>query len=321
MTRDELYINGIKADLEKTDISLNYKSNLLTDISKIVSNNSYTIKLPKTAKNLSIIECANIPSSTTKFPYLMHAGTVLRNGIEIIKDANVVLLETNESIEIALTWGNVTNFANVVNNGKKLTDISHGTVEGTDWVVWNNKGSNSAQFPLINYGFNSGEPNAWYRPVVTAKWILDRIQEESGVMFNFPSDKLNLINKMIVPLFTNNDSQEIYDAYPSYININGYNTVANSVSYLKLSHSGDSTQANFAEVTGYYNNDLYTKWDTDIKVKGDVSLSVTYNAGIDYYNKELRLHVKEIDSLGNVIIKNSIIKKTKGAYVTPPFIK
>lgn len=321
MTRDELYINGIKADLEKTDISLNYKSNLLTDISKIVSNNSYTIKLPKTAKNLSIIECANIPSSTTKFPYLMHAGTVLRNGIEIIKDANVVLLETNESIEIALTWGNVTNFANVVNNGKKLTDISHGTVEGTDWVVWNNKGSNSAQFPLINYGFNSGEPNAWYRPVVTAKWILDRIQEESGVMFNFPSDKLNLINKMIVPLFTNNDSQEIYDAYPSYININGYNTVANSVSYLKLSHSGDSTQANFAEVTGYYNNDLYTKWDTDIKVKGDVSLSVTYNAGIDYYNKELRLHVKEIDSLGNVIIKNSIIKETKGAYVTPPFIK
>ena len=44
MTRDELYINGVKADLGKTDISLNYKSNLLTDISKIVSNNSYTIK-------------------------------------------------------------------------------------------------------------------------------------------------------------------------------------------------------------------------------------------------------------------------------------
>lgn len=120
MTRDELYINGIKADLEKTDISLNYKSNLLTDISKIVSNNSYTIKLPKTAKNLSIIECSHIPSSTSRYPYLKHKGTVLRNGIEIIKDANVVLLETGEFIEVALTWGNVTNFAGVVNDGKKI---------------------------------------------------------------------------------------------------------------------------------------------------------------------------------------------------------
>lgn len=130
MTRDELYINGVKADLGKTDISLNYKSNLLTDISKIVSNNSYTIKLPKTAKNMALIECSHIPSSASRYPYLKHKGTVLRNGIEIIKDANVVLLETGEFIEIALTWGNVINFASVVNDGKKLTDISYGTVEG-----------------------------------------------------------------------------------------------------------------------------------------------------------------------------------------------
>ena len=90
MKRDELYINGVKADLGKTDISLNYKSNLLTDISKIVSNNSYTIKLPKTAKNLALIECSHIPSSASRYPYLKHKGMLLRNGIEIIKDANVV---------------------------------------------------------------------------------------------------------------------------------------------------------------------------------------------------------------------------------------
>lgn len=256
MTRDELYINGVKVDLGKTDISLNYKSNLLTDISKIVSNNSYTIKLPKTAKNLSIIECANIPSSTTKFPYLMHAGTVLRNGIEIIKDANVVLLETNESIEIALTWGNVTNFASVVNDGKKLTDISYGTEEGVDWVVWNNKGSNSAQFPLIDYGFNSGDPNVWYRPVVTAKWILDKIQEESGVMFNFPSDKLNLINKMIVPLFTNNDSQKLYDKYRinfagdgiSREQLTGGSTQLSGNIGINIRFNGDNTQLKYGNI-------------------------------------------------------------------------
>lgn len=248
MTRDELYINGIKADLEKTDISLNYKSNLLTDISKIVSNNSYTIKLPKTAKNLSIIECSHIPSSTSRYPYLKHKGTVLRNGIEIIKDANVVLLETGEFIEVALTWGNVTNFAGVVNDGKKLTDISHGTVEGVDWVVWSNKGSNSGQFPLIDYEFNSDDPNVWYRPVVTVKWILDKIQEESGVTFNFSSDKLAFINKMIVPLLTNNDSQKLYDKYPIKLTGAGVG-LSLLLGYfgLNLVFNGDETQRYLGE--------------------------------------------------------------------------
>ena len=69
----------------------------------------------------------------------------------------LVLLEINESIEIALTWGNVTNFASVVNDGKKLTDLEYGTVEGTDWVVWENWGENSERFPRIDYGFNSND--------------------------------------------------------------------------------------------------------------------------------------------------------------------
>lgn len=222
MIRDELYINGDKVDVGDTDISLNYKSNLLTDISKIVSNNSYTIKLPKTAKNLALIECAHLPSSTTKFPYLKHVGNVLRNGIIIVKDANVVLLSVSEYIETALSWGNVTNFAEIVSSDKKLTDLEYGTEEGTDWVVWNNKGSNSAQFPLINYGFNSGDSNVWYHPVITVKWILEKIQEESGVTFNFPSDKLTVINKMIIPLLTRNDSQKINDAFPSSLKMVGY---------------------------------------------------------------------------------------------------
>ena len=260
MTRDELYINNTKADLNKTDITLSYKSNLLTDISKIVSNSSYTIRLPKTAKNLALIECSHIPSSTSRYPYLKHKGSVLRNGIEIIKDANVVLLKTGESIEIALSWGNVTNFASIVNDDKKLTDIPHGTTEGIDWVVWNNKGSNSTQFPLIDYGFNSGDPNVWYHPVITVRWILDKIQEESGVTFSFPADKLSFIDKMIVPLLTRNDSQELYDKYPikftgdvinydnSYNGERGLNLVLNIDS--TLSKYGESANITGTNITG-----------------------------------------------------------------------
>jgi hypothetical protein len=320
MTRDELYIDGVKADLGKNDISLIYKSNLLTDISKIVSNNSYTIKLPKTAKNLALIECAHLPSSTTKFPYLKHVGNVLRNGIIIVKDANVVLLSVSEYIETALSWGNVTNFASIVNDGKKLTDITHGTVEGVDWVIWSNKGSNSAQFPLIDYGFNSGDPNVWYHPVVTVKWILDKIQEESGLTFNFPSDKKTFIDKMIVPLLTRNDSQKINDAFPSFLKMVGYVIAESTFSHLKLNYIGDSTQQ-YASVGGPYGDRLYTKYPITLKVKGTIEMLVKYNSGMDVNNQYLNLRVSQSDSSGNISSVSTIERKNYAAYIEAPNVR
>lgn len=320
MIRDELYINGDKVDVGDTDISLNYKSNLLTDISKIVSNNSYTIKLPKTAKNLALIECAHLPSSTTKFPYLKHVGNVLRNGIIIVKDANVVLLSVSEYIETALSWGNVTNFAEIVSSDKKLTDLEYGTEEGTDWVVWNNKGSNSAQFPLINYGFNSGDSNVWYHPAITVKWILEKIQEESGVTFNFPSDKKTFIDKMIVPLLTRNDSQKINDAFPSSLQMVGYVIVESTFSYLKLNYIGDSTQQ-YASVGGPYGDRLYTKYPITLKVKGTIEMSVQYNSGMDVNNQYLNLRVSQSDSSGNISSVSTIERKNYAAYVEAPNVR
>ena len=296
MTRDELYINNTKADLNKTDITLSYKSNLLTDISKIISNRSYTIKLPKTAKNLALIECAHLPSSTSRYPYLKHKGTLLRNGVEMIKNANVVLLETGETIEVALTWGNVTNFAGVVNDGKKLTDITHGTVEGVDWVVWSNKGSNSAQFPLIDYGFNSDDPNVWYHPVVTVKWILDKIQEQSGVTFNFPSDKLTVINKMIIPLLTRNDSEELYSKYPINLVGTGIGRDNRVVNYfgLNINFNGDDTQRKYGETVDYQQQNSTVKayrisYDSDKShIKGTVmTVFRSTTISIDYLTVEL----------------------------------
>lgn len=296
MTKDELYINNTKADLNKTDITLSYKSNLLTDISKIISNRSYTIRLPKTAKNLALIECSHLPSSTSRYPYLKHKGTLLRNGIEMIKNANVVLLETGETIEVALTWGNVTNFAGVVNDGKKLTDITHGTVEGVDWVIWSNKGSNSAQFPLIDYGFNSGDPNVRYHPVVTVKWILDKIQEQSGVTFNFPSDKLTVINKMIIPLLTRNDSEELRCKYPINLVGTGIGRDNRVVNYfgLNINFNGDDTQRKYGETIDYQQQNSTVKayrisYDSDKShIKGTVmTVFRSTTISIDYLTVEL----------------------------------
>lgn len=311
--RDELYIRGIKVDLGKTNIDLNYKSNLLSDISKIVSNNSYTIKLPKTAKNLSLIECSHIPSSVSRFPYLKHAGTLIRDGIEIVKDANVVLLETNESIEIALSWGNVINFANIINDGKKLTDLSHGTTENVDWAVWRNYGKTSSVFPRVNYGFNEGDENVWYHPVMRVIDIINKIQSDNGVIFNIPLNKILDMNNMIIPLLTVNDSQELYDKYQLPINFIGYNNIGGSVAYLKMSFAGDSTQINYGSITGFYQDNFTFNWSSKIKITG--TLSITINTTINPFERILNINTKKNDSLGNSIISNTISKKPVASYV------
>ncbi|WP_291584066.1 hypothetical protein [Bacteroides sp.] len=312
--KDELYINNKLVDLGSNNITLNYKSNLLTDISKIISNNSYTIKLPMTANNMAIIDCSNIPSSTSRYPYLRHLGRLLRDGIEIVKDANVVLLTVNDSIEIALSWGNVTGFANVVNDGKKLTELSHGTTEDVDWIVWKNWGSNSERFPRVNYGFK-GETNAWYFPVVTAGWILDKIKTDNNISFDIPANRMDVIDKMIVPLIGKNDSQELYDKYPVNCTVDGVsnpNPISGIVFIqsvgINMRFNGDDTQTRYGECTSYYYTDeLYGyetigykfAYDSDtMKMKLSMALSFTTKIAPD--EKGIYLQV---------LLDNSIVKR------------
>lgn len=52
MRNDMLFIGDKLMDLDDdTKVTLNFKSNIFTDLSKIISNNSYTIKLPNTIRN------------------------------------------------------------------------------------------------------------------------------------------------------------------------------------------------------------------------------------------------------------------------------
>lgn len=211
MTRYELYIDGEKMDIGNVDISLNYKSNLLTDISKIVSNNSYTIKLPKTSRNMRLIEMAHLPSSGSVFPYIEHAATLVKNGIEIIRNANVVLMAVNESIEAAITWGTASNFASIVNDDKSLQDLDYGMSPNTDYVEWKKGSGYSSRFPRVEYGFRGNADDVWVHPVVTVKWIIDKIASTYGITFDFPSDRVSMMENMIVPLLTRNDAQKQVD--------------------------------------------------------------------------------------------------------------
>lgn len=206
--KEEIYIDSNPVDLDDdTNITLNYRSNFLSDVSKIVSNNTYSIKLPMTARNRKVIDMSHLPSCVTNWPRINHKGRYIRNGVEIVSDANVTLVEISDTIDVAMAWGNVSAFANVVNDGKTLQDLSYGEVEGTDYVVWQ-KSSTSRRFPDIDYGYSEAETEVWYHPAVTVKWVLDKISSDSGVLFTFPSNRSTFLDRLVIPLLEKNCPSE-----------------------------------------------------------------------------------------------------------------
>lgn len=216
--RDELYIDGTKVDMGESGVSLEYRSNILTDISKIVSNFSYTIKLPKTKNNLRLIECAHVPSAVSSFPYLPHVGTLLRDGVQIVDGANVVLMSVSDTIEIALSWGNATGFSKIIEFEGNLDDLDYGI---DDYIFWRYDISPDEDAPIINYGFRSTEKHVSYHPVVSAKWLLDRIQSQFGVNLLFPSDKQDVLQSLKIPLLKKEDAQKHVDANRVILTLNG----------------------------------------------------------------------------------------------------
>lgn len=207
--KDELYIDNKAVDIDdNTNITLNYKSNLFTEVSKIVSNNTYSIKLPMTVRNCNVIDHAHLPTCSTRFPRINHKGRYLRNGVEIVSNASVTLMEVSDTIDVAMAWGNVSAFAEIVNGDKTLQDLSYGMVENEDYIVWSKDLGNSPRLPWLSYGYKRDEPNAWFHPAVSAKWVLDKISKDSGVKFVIPESRQNFVERLVIPLLTRNDAQK-----------------------------------------------------------------------------------------------------------------
>lgn len=125
MTDQQLYIDGILMDMsEETAITLDIKSNLFRDITKMTANTTYTINLPKTAHNMAVLEFAGKPSTSSKYPYILHTARYFRNGLEIIRNGRASVLSVKETIEISIYWGLFQALATLQTSDLKLNELN-----------------------------------------------------------------------------------------------------------------------------------------------------------------------------------------------------
>ena len=125
MTDQQLYIDGILMDMsEETAITLDIKSNLFRDITKMTANTTYTINLPKTAHNMAVLEFAGKPSTSSKYPYIFHTARYFRNGLEIVSNGRASVLSIKETIEISIYWGLFQALATLQSSDLKLNELN-----------------------------------------------------------------------------------------------------------------------------------------------------------------------------------------------------
>lgn len=185
MTR-ELIIEGQHVDLApNTDITLEYVSNLIGDIGKISLSHSYTVKLPKTARNARILDDPGRPGHESGSSRRFLSAEYYRNGINLIGQAQAYLLRTTpENYEVALVWSAVPGLKEWNDAKLKLPDLT-----GLPTLKW--KGATFATSSttegcfFANYvsGAWSTAPNIAPHPSVTLYELVTRIFENAGIPY------------------------------------------------------------------------------------------------------------------------------------------
>lgn len=229
---EELYINGETVDIKPdAATTLNYKSNLLGDISKITSSNSQTIQCPKTTHNRKMFDNPGAPAYVSDKRYNRYSARLVRNGIEIVRVGYAVLLSSSETYEIALYWGVMANFQAWVDKAAKLNELT-----GTEALTWgaNITATSLSQMKSAGYGYakyDCGVSNTSLvniHPSVTAWWVLNRIATQAGFTFEIPDKHKLALRGIAIPCLSRNASaasnqaEATVSTYPFLQNSNGF---------------------------------------------------------------------------------------------------
>lgn len=232
-----LYIDGKSVNIGDTNISLEWKSVMLSNISKMKCSHSYTIKLPMTATNRQIFES---PESAEHNAYVLSndicsslgrrmSARYYCNGIDVLGDTNAYLIGTEkEYYKIVLTWGTLSAIQDIIDEDKTLPELFCGKTMIPSFVMWKQwkKSWISEEYgqDIMCLQYSNGVVGddfygyLYYLPSFKVTYLLKRIFERFNIAYDFTREYTKedgtkerkverLLDSLYCPITTMNDSE------------------------------------------------------------------------------------------------------------------
>lgn len=244
--KEELYLirsgKRYRLDLSTpSGITLNFKSNIFSDLSKITASYSYTFKLPMTANNRRVLGMADDIRCNSSVTHLKLKGEYVQNGIPLFENVNLYINSIDTAYQCVMTWGDAMAFGQIKDDNLKLNELTafNTTVEWTSRVgqigsFTNNAIMNNVVYNagVTAYNFNYDSRVGQYRvaitslpfvPVVPVYAILQAISRKYGISFPFAKpytgswtdeeDLFDCVNKGVIPFVNHQLSVKQFSEY------------------------------------------------------------------------------------------------------------
>lgn len=182
-------------------ISLNYKSYIFGDLSKITCSHTYTFKLPFTLNNRTILD--NAEEIRQKSSMLRHRlkAEFYQNGIQLFKDANLYIDTVEGSYNAVLTWGVLDGMEKLKDDDVSIQQLCSGSNDTptvnfgyTNSMMSGYNNNASVLRPVYNAGLKYIDDSGWFTPdcysvfplpVVPIFRLIALINAKYGTKFNF----------------------------------------------------------------------------------------------------------------------------------------
>ena len=285
--KEELYIKGESVDLGDSEITLNFKSNLLGDISKITASNSYTIKLPRTNKNIRLLDFPDVASHESYMMRDYFNAEYYRNGVKLF-DAKAVLISCSEDgFDVSLTWGMSEKFIQLMNDDKSIQEFADMALPWNSSTTYDNglvNGQLSHGYIRHNAGIDvdSNRDKIFIHPSVNCMRLLEEIASYYGLTMDWGSYK-QYIELLYLPLISQKASSK-YNFFEA--NITG--TLDSDIKYVKFTQINRVDGINISNTETY--GDVVRIYETSLDWELDILI---------YTNKHNTLNVVELAFYSN----------------------
>ena len=292
--KEELYIKGESVDLGDSEITLNFKSNLLGDISKITASNSYTITLPRTDKNIRLLEFPDVAGHESYMMRDYFNAEYYRNGIKLF-DAKAVLISCSESgFNVALTWGMSEKFIQLMNDDRSIQEFADMALPWNSSTTYDNglvDGQLSHGYIRHNTGIDvdSNRDKIFIHPSVNCMRLLEEIASYYGLTMEWGSYK-QYIELLYLPLISQKASSK-YNFFEA--NITG--TLDSDIKYVKFTQINRVDGINISNTETY--GDVVRIYETSLDWELDILISTNKHNTLNVVELAFHSNAQYIKSL------------------------